>query len=301
MSPPPLLPSAAAAPLTRRGVVLGGLAALGAAACAGGAGAPKGGGGTSGGDGGDGGPDTSAGADGADGGDTGAPAPWATGGTAGLTVLDAAPFSAPGAACALTCPLMLGPCYHTSPERRDISEGTAGLPVRLLLRVVDAACAPLAGMVVDVWHAAPSGRYSGDEGAAMCTGGDAEAMASTRFRGFQRTGADGVAELHTCLPGWYPGRAVHLHVQVRTGDAEGVGAHLTTQLFFPGDVVADVYARHPDYAPRGQPDTSLAEDGPLAGEDPAPWTTAAARQSDGSLLVWGTMAVRAPDGTAVCP
>jgi protocatechuate 3,4-dioxygenase beta subunit len=39
------------------------------------------------------------------------------------------------------------------------------------------------------------------------------------LRGYQTTDANGVAEFLTIYPGWYPGRAVHIHFKIRNDPA----------------------------------------------------------------------------------
>jgi hypothetical protein len=66
-----------------------------------------------------------------EGGDTGGgtttdPGAWATGGTAAMTAASTYPnpfASGIGSACKLTCEATLGPCYATTLDRKDISEG----------------------------------------------------------------------------------------------------------------------------------------------------------------------------------
>lgn len=214
--------------------------------------------------------------------------PWATGGTAAMAGGYPNPFTATPEACALTCALTLGPCYVESVVREDISEGNPGLPMRLLFRVVDVDCVAVEGAEVDVWHTDLGGRYSGAEAADMCTGGDAAARAGRWFRGVQTTDSDGVAGFNSCLPGWYPSRAVHIHLQVRVA---GRGM-VTTQVFFADALLADVYTHQPDYAAFGMPRVSTADDGILADADPAMLQLSTARQPDGALLAYKTIVLR---------
>ena len=80
---------------------------------------------------------------------------------------------------------------------------------------------------------------------------------TTFLRGIQLTNADGVAEFATIYPGWYAGRALHIHLKVHAGGtASGdtyKGGHVshTGQLFFPEDVTDEVatlqpYVNHSD-------------------------------------------------------
>jgi protocatechuate 3,4-dioxygenase beta subunit len=136
--------------------------------------------------------------------------------------------------------------------RRDISEGYPGQPMRLGLRVVDEGCAPVPGAAVEVWHCDASGDYSAfvDGG-----GGKDEGPGTTFLRGTQTANDAGIVEFLSIVPGWYPGRAVHVHVRVRVDDT----VTLTSQLYFDDEHLRQVYESAP-YSEFGAPDTSLAED-----------------------------------------
>jgi protocatechuate 3,4-dioxygenase beta subunit len=149
--------------------------------------------------------------------------------------------------CVLMPELTEGPYYlDLDLVRRDITEGRSGVPFDLAVKVVDAAsCEPLEGAAVDVWHCDAEGAYSGVQGDS-----------GTFLRGVQMTGADGVADFTTIFPGWYTGRAVHVHLKVALA---GDDVH-TGQLFFDDATLAAAYESDP-YAARGAPDTSNDADG----------------------------------------
>ena len=140
--------------------------------------------------------------------------------------------------CILQPELTEGPYYIDDAKlRRNITEGKAGAKLMLRLTVVDAStCKPIRGAAVDVWHADAGGVYSGF---------GAGASSQTFLRGVQRTDANGLAVFQTIYPGWYPGRAVHIHVKVHVG---GNVVH-TGQLFFSDKTTDAVYKRSP-YARR---------------------------------------------------
>lgn len=151
--------------------------------------------------------------------------------------------------CVLAPELTEGPYYVAGERlRRNIAEGKAGLPLRLRLTVLNAStCRPVRGAAVDVWHCDALGAYSG------AVAGNA----GTNFlRGVQRTSARGVAIFDTLYPGWYPGRAVHVHVKVHVG---GSVVH-TGQLFFPAAATKAVYRRQPYRRHGTSPDTPNARD-----------------------------------------
>lgn len=127
----------------------------------------------------------------------------------------------------------------------------AGLPLLLRFRVsdvTDAVCAPLEGAQVDVWHCDADGVYSGVQDRSFDT---TEAM---WLRGYQVTDEAGVAEFMTIVPGWYSGRAVHIHFKIRTVLADGQSYEFTSQFFFDPELIEDIYTQ-PPYAAKGSPDT----------------------------------------------
>jgi protocatechuate 3,4-dioxygenase beta subunit len=150
--------------------------------------------------------------------------------------------------CVLMPELTEGPYYlDLDLVRSDITEGGQGLPLDLRVNVVDAgSCEPIEGAAVDVWHCDAEGAYSGVQGAE----------GETFCRGVQLTDASGAADFRTVFPGWYTGRAVHIHIKV---SADGDPTH-TGQLFFDSETLSAVYATEP-YATRGEPDQPNESDG----------------------------------------
>jgi protocatechuate 3,4-dioxygenase beta subunit len=72
---------------------------------------------------------------------------------------------------------------------------------------------------------------------------------ATRFlRGVQLTDAKGLVEFATVYPGWYSGRAIHIHLKAHMGSLTGHVAH-TGQFFFPEDLTERVAKLEP-YAKR---------------------------------------------------
>lgn len=161
--------------------------------------------------------------------------------------------------CVTTGCKTLGPCHMDGPaERYDISEGFAGLPTRLSLKIVDAAdCRPIKNAIVDIWHTNAGGFYTGEDTVRMCTLDNPEATASTAFRGWQRTDGEGRVDFLTVYPGWYRGRTVHIHLRVIVGEEE----LLVSQLLFDDTLSDIVFASHPDYAGRPERGTTNANDG----------------------------------------
>lgn len=135
--------------------------------------------------------------------------------------------------------------------RRDITEGKAGLSLTLMLTLVDvnSGCAPISGYNIEVWQCDAAGNYSeysqpGFNGAGQ-----------TFLRGVQTTNVNGQVTFNTIYPGWYMGRATHIHVDV----FRGTTLVKTTQIAFPEDISRAVYATGV-YASKGQNTTTNASD-----------------------------------------
>ena len=80
------------------------------------------------------------------------------------------------------------------------------------------------------------------------------------LRGYQHTDASGKATITTIYPGWYQGRAVHIHFKIRTDAEAASGLEFTSQLFFDDALSAQVFASGV-YASKGAPDQLNASDG----------------------------------------
>jgi protocatechuate 3,4-dioxygenase beta subunit len=164
--------------------------------------------------------------------------------------LQAAPSVSWAGSCTLTPSAIAGPFYlDLDLLRSDITEGRPGFPLDLYLQVVRLSdCLPIAGAVVDLWHASAGGRYSGiaSEGTA----------GQTFLRGIQITPSSGIVHFRTIYPGWYPGRTTHLHLKVNPD----LATELTTQLYFRDEVSRSIYGL-PPYSLRGQNPTTNALDG----------------------------------------
>ena len=123
----------------------------------------------------------------------------------------------------------------------------------LAIRVVHAQgdCPPVQGAHVDIWHCNAHGTYS-DEPTEGTVG-------RTFLRGCQITDSDGSVRFTTIFPGWYAGRAVHIHLKVRLLHGGTETYDFTTQLFFEESLLHEVYRRDP-YKERGAPQVANGED-----------------------------------------
>ena len=186
-------------------------------------------------------------------------------GTAGSSATALATATATAAAVASALPacvvapeLTEGPYYlDVDLERSDIRSNTsdgavvdgAALALDWLVSQADgSACVPMADVVVDVWHCDALGVYSGVSG-----------NSGNFLRGFQRTDTNGRASFTTIYPGWYSGRAVHVHFKIRTDPDASAGFEFTSQLFFDDEFSKGVYASGV-YAQKGAQDVPNASD-----------------------------------------
>ena len=141
----------------------------------------------------------------------------------------------PSSTCAVAPAETAGPFPSlTNLIRSDIREGKSGVPVTLTLTVVNVnnGCSAVANAVVDIWQCDAEGHYS--EYSQPGYNGTAE----TFLRGIQTTDANGRVTFTTVYPGWYAGRATHIHAEV-TVSGRSVKV---TQIAFPEGTTATVYA-----------------------------------------------------------
>ena len=224
---------------------------------------------------------------------------WAVGGTELITVAPPGDDVFEGTACAgaLGAETTEGPCYYADETGGDISAGLQGLPMQLCLRVVDADCRPLAGHTVEVWHTDPRGVYSGDASESadarrfdedFCTVGDASARDSTWCRGQLVTDDRGRADFVTCFPGWYPIRAIHIHLVV--SDPSGQ-RRLVSQVCFTDELARDICTTHPLYADRGEQAVTLDDDGVFPSSGIEEFLLSTERNPDGTLLAYKDLQV----------
>ncbi|MCX7622750.1 MAG: intradiol ring-cleavage dioxygenase [Thermomicrobium sp.] len=165
-------------------------------------------------------------------------------------------------ACVAVPELTEGPYFvderlERSDIRVDPTDGTVveGVPLRLTLRIyrLGNACTPLSGATVDLWQCDALGVYSDVADPQFDTRG------KKFLRGFQRTDSSGTVEFLTIYPGWYRGRAVHIHFKIRTDPDSPRGYEFTSQFFFDDTLTDRVHAQ-PPYDRKGQRDTRNAQD-----------------------------------------
>jgi protocatechuate 3,4-dioxygenase beta subunit len=155
-------------------------------------------------------------------------------------------------ACAVTPTETVGPFPSlTDLFRSDIRDGKSGTLLTLTIKVVNSnsACAPVPNANVEIWHVDAAGNYSqyGTQ------------QTHTYLRGIQTTNSSGEVTFTTIYPGWYQGRATHIHVEI-TMNGRSIKV---TQIAFPETINNAVYATGA-YASRGSNPMSNASDGIFA-------------------------------------
>jgi protocatechuate 3,4-dioxygenase beta subunit len=141
-------------------------------------------------------------------------------------------------------------------QRADITGGQTGVALTLKLAIVNAddSCAAVENARVDIWHCNKDGYYSGyaNQNGLL---GTKNYTSETWLRGYQLTDANGQVTFTTIYPGWYSGRATHIHIEVYVNNV----MKKTTQIAFPESVNNKVYASSL-YAAHGANTTSNAAD-----------------------------------------
>lgn len=152
-------------------------------------------------------------------------------------------------------PYFIDERLNRSDIRSDPTTGAikAGVPLRIQINVYRAgssACTPLSGALVDVWHCDALGNYAG-VAAGM---GNADTRNQEFLRGYQVTDAQGSTNFLTIYPGWYSGRAVHIHFKIRLFSGTTRTFDYTSQFFFDEALNDVVHAQAP-YNQKGRRNT----------------------------------------------
>ncbi|PWY95355.1 protocatechuate 3,4-dioxygenase beta subunit [Aspergillus sclerotioniger CBS 115572] len=174
--------------------------------------------------------------------------------------------------CVLTPEVTAGPYWWRNSQtlRQDMTENQPGVPLLLDVGVLDmATCEPLENVLVDFWHCNATGKYSSftqlpaDEPIDTILAGlnvmdfeigrsDIHTDEGTFLRGMWPTDGNGVVEMRSIFPGFYYGRAIHIHIQVHTdwvlrenGTLASGKTVSTGQVFFGEDLEREIMALEP--------------------------------------------------------
>lgn len=168
---------------------------------------------------------------------------------------------ATAARCIETPSEMEGPYPYPKGEiknplnRSDVREDQTGIPLILNFTVVNImdGCKPVPNARVDIWSCDKDGYYSGYRQFGYL--GFKNNTGKTWLRGYQIANEDGQVQFLTIYPGWYPGRATHVHMEVFVDNI----LKKTAQIAFPEAVNDRVY-KTSDYSAHGLNPTSNADD-----------------------------------------
>ncbi|WP_299884157.1 intradiol ring-cleavage dioxygenase [uncultured Lacinutrix sp.] len=156
--------------------------------------------------------------------------------------------------CEMTPRETIGPFPLKSPAdvvRANIIGDRDGIPllVNLTIQNVNTNCTPLSDVYVDIWQCDKKGNYS--EYSHQL---DGNFKHKHFLRGRQTTDNKGNVSFISIYPGWYPGRAPHLHIEVLKKNGKSL---LATQIAFPDKISETVYT---DKKYKGKADTSNRRD-----------------------------------------
>lgn len=142
--------------------------------------------------------------------------------------------------CAISPKETKGPFPNKTPAdyvRENIIGDRKGVPMLMTLTILNKNdnCKPLANAVVDVWHCDSYGNYSEYGDNRM----QSEDLTEAHFlRGRQTSDADGKVSFISIFPGYYRGRAPHIHLEVFNAGQKSV---LVSQIAFPEEICDSVY------------------------------------------------------------
>ena len=160
--------------------------------------------------------------------------------------------------CAVSPAETKGPFPIKTPSQlvlENIKSDRIGVALLINLTIENQSkdCSPFEGVLVDVWHCDKDGNYSEYGGTSM----QQTDYTTVHFlRGRQTSDANGKVSFISIFPGWYQGRAPHIHVEVLTASGSSL---LVTQIAFPETITSEVYSST-NYAAHGQADTSNTRD-----------------------------------------
>ena len=161
--------------------------------------------------------------------------------------------------CTVTATETAGPFPTKNPSawvRKDIRSDRTGIPMTLNLTIFNknTSCAALSGVLVDIWHCDKDGNYSEYGGTGMQS---TNFTAVSFLRGRQTTDTSGLATYTSVFPGWYGGRAPHIHVQIFNAAGRSL---LVTQIAFSKAVCDTVYGTATNFYTKGLQDTTNERD-----------------------------------------
>lgn len=179
------------------------------------------------------------------------------------SIVNAAAFDCIAKPALTEGPYFVDEKLNRSDIRTDPTTGavSAGVPLILQFNINGLNnCAPVPGAYVDIWHCDAAGAYSDISNGA----GQANTSGKKYLRGYQITHSNGEVQFTTIYPGWYSGRATHIHFKIRLFADSTKTYEFTSQLFFDDTLTDQVYMQSP-YNSRGARNTRNNNDGIYSG------------------------------------
>ncbi|MFY0625506.1 MAG: intradiol ring-cleavage dioxygenase [Reichenbachiella sp.] len=129
------------------------------------------------------------------------------------------------------------------------------LMITLVIQNQSNGCTPMNDVNVDIWHCDKDGLYSEYGNNAW----QQEDLTNVHFlRGRQKTNAMGQVSFISIYPGWYPGRAPHIHFEILDINENSI---MVGQIAFD-DLVSELVYQQNEY--KGSADTTNIQDGVFA-------------------------------------
>ncbi|NOT74655.1 MAG: intradiol ring-cleavage dioxygenase [Cyclobacteriaceae bacterium] len=135
-------------------------------------------------------------------------------------------------ACTVTNTETAGPFPTKTPSGlvlTDIRADRTGVDLAIKITIQNKNCVALTGAIVDIWHCDKDGYYSEYGGTGMQSV-DYTGSQYHFLRGRQTTDSNGQIGFSSIFPGWYSGRATHIHVHIYSATGASL---LVTQIAFP--------------------------------------------------------------------
>ncbi|MDB5090404.1 MAG: intradiol ring-cleavage dioxygenase [Mucilaginibacter sp.] len=135
----------------------------------------------------------------------------------------------------------------TNPLNRvDVTGGQTGVPLSITFLVVNTNdnCNVVTDARVDIWHCNKDGYYSGYANQPGLLGSKSY-VGETWLRGYQLSDSSGVVKFTTIYPGWYGGRATHIHMEIFiSGVLKKIGQVAFSETISDAVQVSTLYAAH---------------------------------------------------------
>ena len=206
-----------------------------------------------------------------------------TSGTSAATSATGSTNGSSASDCVVTPSETEGPFPTRKPATlaiQNIKSDRTGTPMmaNITIKNKNTSCAALKGATVDIWHCDADGSYSEYGGSGMQS---INYTAVSFLRGRQSTDANGLVSFETIFPGWYSGRAVHIHVHIY--DASGKSL-LVTQIAFPPAICDTVFTTVTSIYKKGKADTTNERDNVFSDGFTTELGTIAGNTKDGIIL-----------------